>query len=64
MSKPLAVIFAVVAWAGVILVQNFSKLVPNASAEEVRPFEIPVLILALVATGLMIVTLKNPSKKS
>jgi hypothetical protein len=53
-NKPLAIILAVVGWAGVILVQNFSKLVPNASPQEVKPFEIPVLIFALVATALVV----------
>jgi hypothetical protein len=54
MNKPLAIVLAVLGWAGVILVQNFSTLVPNASAEEVKPFKIPVLIFALVATALVI----------
>jgi hypothetical protein len=54
MNKTLAVILAVLGWAGVILVQNFSTLVPHASPHEVEPFEIPVLIFALVATALAI----------
>lgn len=54
MNKPFAVILAVLGWGGVILVQNFSKLVPHASPKEVAPFEIPVLIFALVATALVI----------
>ena len=54
MNKPVAVILAVLGWAGVILVQNFSSLVPHASPREVKPFEMPVLIFALLATALAI----------
>jgi hypothetical protein len=54
MNKPVAIIIALLGWAGVILVQNFSSLVPHASPREVEPFKIPVLIFALVATALVI----------
>jgi hypothetical protein len=62
MNKPFAVILAVLGWAGVILVQNFSKLVPHASPQEVKPFEVPVLIFALVATALCIKVFATKSK--
>jgi len=63
MSKPVAIILAVVGWAAFILTQNFSKLVPHASEAEVRPFVIPTLILALVATALLIKTVASGPKR-
>ena len=54
MSKPLAIILAVLGWAGFILVQKLPELAPNASPQEVEPFKIPVLVFALVATALVI----------
>jgi hypothetical protein len=54
MSKPLAVILAVVGWVGVGIVSKFHDLVPNASEDEIRPFVAPVWILALVLTALAI----------
>jgi hypothetical protein len=63
MSKPLAVILTLVGWAGVILVQNFSKLVPHASEEEVQPFVIPSVIFALVCTALLVQTFMRSEKR-
>jgi ABC-type arginine transport system permease subunit len=56
-SRPVVIVLTILAWAGVILVQNISKLVPHASPEEVQPFVVPTVILALVCTALLIKTL-------
>lgn len=63
MNKPVAIILAIVGWAGVILVQNFSKLVPNASEQEVEPFVIPSVVFAVVCTVLLIKSFMTPAKK-
>jgi hypothetical protein len=60
MSKPLAVILAVVGWAAVIVTLNFSKIVPHASEAEIKPFVVPIVIFALVATALLIKTFMKP----
>jgi len=63
MSKPVAVILAIVSWAAVVIMMNFSELVPNASPEEVRPFKAPLWILAIVTTLLAIKTFASAPKK-
>jgi hypothetical protein len=62
MNKPVAVLLAIIGWAGVALVENFSKLVPHASPQEVAPFVWPVRILAIVLTVLAVQTfIKKPA---
>ena len=50
-SKAMFVFLAILGWVGVGIVSNFSKLVPHASPEEVKPFVIPVWVLALLLTA-------------
>ncbi|MFN0248396.1 MAG: hypothetical protein ACKV2T_16005 [Kofleriaceae bacterium] len=57
MNKPLAIILAVVGWVGVGVVSNFHEIVPHASPEEIKPFVVPVWILAIMLTLLAIKTL-------
>jgi len=63
MSKPVAIILAIVGWVAVVVTLNFSKIVPHASASEVRPFIAPVVVFALVATVLAIRVFVSAPKK-
>ncbi|MGN6108268.1 MAG: hypothetical protein ACTHU0_24390 [Kofleriaceae bacterium] len=59
----MAVVLAIVGWIGVIVVSNFSKLVPHASPAEVRPFVAPIWVLAILLTAFAIKAFASkPSK--
>ncbi len=62
MSKPLAVVLALIGWGGVILVAKFHELVPNASEQEIAPFVWPVRIFAIVMTVLLVKSFMAPPK--
>lgn len=64
MSKPVAVILAVIGWVGVGIVSNFHKIVPHASPREIKPFVAPVWILALLLTTLAVKTLMAQPKSA
>ncbi len=64
MNKPVSIILAVIGWVAVVVTLNFSKIVPHASASEVRPFIAPVVVFAIVATLLAVRKVMQAPPKS
>jgi hypothetical protein len=62
MSKPVAIVLAVLGWIGVVVALRFHDLVPHASPAEIRPFLIALVVFSVVTTALLIKTLTSKPK--
>jgi hypothetical protein len=62
MSKPVAIVLAVLGWGGVVAALNFHAIVPHASPAEIRPFLVALVVFAVVTTALLFKTLMSKPK--